>query len=328
MRQKLLAMSLPINELRDRYGATLRENEPLARYTSARVGGVAELLLIAESSGQLEEIARFLWERELPYRLLGGGSNVLVSDDGIRGVVVLNRARQIHFELDSDPPTVWVESGVNIGSLARQACQRGLGRLEWAIGVPGTVGGAVVGNAGAHDGDMAGNLVVAEILHRKEAPGYAPDEWIVKELWTPDRLAFGYRASALKQLANRSVVLAARLGLSHTSPQAALAKAERFTAYRRRTQPPGATMGSMFKNPTGDYAGRLIEAAGLKGARIGDAEISHLHANFFVNLGKSTASDIYALINLVQQEVSKRFGVELELEIELFGDWQLERARK
>jgi UDP-N-acetylmuramate dehydrogenase len=311
---------LPISELSTRFGSRLRINEPLARYTSARVGGPADALLVADSALELEAMVRFLWAEKQPYLILGGGSNVLVSDAGFRGVIIINHARQVRFELDTEPPGVWVESGVNFGALARQACQRGLGGLEWAIGVPGTVGGAIVGNAGAHDGDMAGNLVVAEILHLQS------EDRMIKELWLPEQLDFKYRFSALKRLAGRCVVLAARLGLSVSTPAAALEKAERFTAYRQKTQPPGATMGSMFKNPPGDYAGRLIEAAGLKGARIGQAAISDLHANFFVNLGKATASDIYALITLAQQAVQERMGISLELEVELVGDWQMERA--
>jgi UDP-N-acetylmuramate dehydrogenase len=173
---------------------------------------------------------------------------------------------------------------------------------------------------------MAGSLLVAEILHRTGEPDR--DEMIVKEQWTPERLAYRYRTSALKGLSGRCLVLAACLSLTQSTPEATLAKADSFTAYRQRTQPPGATMGSMFKNPPGDYAGRLIEAAGLKGTRIGAAEISRLHGNFFVNLGQATANDIYTLINLAQSTVLERFGVALALEIELVGDWQLEKALK
>jgi UDP-N-acetylmuramate dehydrogenase len=313
-----------IPELRHRFGASLYEDEPLARYTSARVGGKADVLVIAENATVLESIVRFLWLQNAPYFVLGGGSNVLVSDLGFPGIVVLNRARQVKFDLESDFPSVWAESGTNFGSLARQACQRGLSGLEWAVGVPGTIGGAVVGNAGAHDGDIAGNLVVAEILHHMDVLQPVLEEQILKEVWTQEKLAFRYRYSALKELAGRSLVLAAQLRLTASKPESTLEKADRLSAYRRRTQPPGATMGSMFKNPPGDYAGRLIEAAGLKGVRVGDSQISELHANFFLNLGKATANDIYALICMARQEVEEKFSVRLELEIELVGDWQLD----
>jgi UDP-N-acetylmuramate dehydrogenase len=205
---------------------------------------------------------------------------------------------------------VWAEAGVNFGALARHAAQRGLAGLEWAAGIPGTVGGAVVGNAGAHGSDMAGCLVVAEILHRQG-----------QEHWPVERFAYGYRSSIIKRGAEEAIVLNATLRLERSTPQAVQERMDTYVAHRRRTQPPGASMGSMFKNPPGDYAGRLIEAAGLKGARIGEAEISRLHANFFVNLGQAKAADISQLIRLARREVAEKFGVELELEIEMVGDW-------
>ncbi len=140
----------------------------LGRYTAARVGGVADALLEVVSSEELLQACRLLWQQDFPFVILGGGSNVLVSDAGLRGVVLINRARDIAFNETAQPPTIWVESGANFGGLARQAAARGLSGLEWAAGIPGTVGGAVVGNAGAHGSDMAGNLLVAEILHREQ----------------------------------------------------------------------------------------------------------------------------------------------------------------
>jgi UDP-N-acetylmuramate dehydrogenase len=313
----------------------------LSRYSAARVGGKADALLEARTSDELVEFCSVLWSTGLPFTILGGGSNVLVSDRGVRGVVVLNRARRVRFGVDDQghklpeslaaqqPVLVWAESGANFGAVARQAAQRGLAGLEWAAGIPGTGGGAVVGNAGAHGGDMAGNLIMAEILHRE---GYGASMIATRATWSKERLGFAYRSSVLKHGGATSyedsaphqpeaVVLAAILHLERSTPQAVQARNEELVAYRRRTQPPGASMGSMFKNPPGDFAGRLIEAAGLKGSRRGDAEISPLHANFFINRGRATAADIYALILLAQQTVLEQFGVELELEIELLGEW-------
>jgi len=141
------------------------------------------------------------------------------------------------------------------------------------------------------------------------------------EQWTAERMAFSYRSSILKRQPGKAAVLAARLLLEPKAPEEIEAMMQELVAYRRRTQPPGASMGSIFKNPPGDYAGRLIEAAGIKGACIGDAQISPLHANFFVNLGRATASDIYALIQQARNEVERQFGVSLELEVELLGEW-------
>ena len=298
------------------FGDRMQRHTSLARYTSARVGGPADVLLQVDSLDELVSAASHLWAWEMPFFVLGGGSNLLISDRGVRGVVVLNRARQVHFNERVDPPTVWAESGAGLGLIARQAALRGLGGLEWAAGIPGTIGGAVVGNAGAHGGDVAGNLQLAEILHLSESQA-EPE----REHWPVEKLEYAYRSSSLKRNPGKSVVLSALLHLEHSTPESVQSKLDQFAVRRRRTQPPGASMGSMFKNPPGDYAGRLIEAAGLKGTQIGGAQISNRHANFFINLGSATASDVYALIQRARQKVAERFGVQLELEIELLGDW-------
>lgn len=308
--------------LRQRFDQRLLVNEPLARLTSARLGGAADFLLIAETASELAEMAAFLWQHEMHFLILGGGSNVLVSDAGVRGVVILNRARQVRFDDQGDTPTVWVESGANFGALARKACTRGLGGLEWAIGIPGTVGGAVVGNAGAHGGDMAGNLILAEILHHRLVQDSRGEVDLMKETWPVERFEYQYRSSLVKSQPGEVVILSVVLRLARSNPDAALARANTFSEQRHRTQPPGATMGSMFKNPPGDYAGRLIDAAGLKGAMIGDAEISPLHGNFFINRGQATAQNVYDLIRLAQNTVLDKFSIQLELEIELVGDWE------
>lgn len=297
--------------LQSLFGAALQADVPLARYTAARVGGLADALLVVNSVEALAQAAQQLWELELPFRMLGGGSNVLVSDEGVRGVVLLNRARKIEFDTTAHPPTVWAGSGANFGSLARRAVTHSLAGLEWAAGIPGTVGGAVFGNAGAHGGDVAGNLLMAEILHRDD----------VRKVYTVDEMGFEYRSSRLKREKIAAIVLAARFVLAPGDLVTIQQKMDDYAEFRRRTQPPGASMGSMFKNPPNDYAGRLIEAAGLKGTRVGNAEISPLHANFFINHGDASASDIYALISQARQVVLQKFGVTLELEIELLGDF-------
>lgn len=310
----------PVNvkSLKEAFGDRLKENVPLARYTAARIGGAADWLLEANEVQDLVQIVSVCWQNDLPYVILGGGSNVLVSDLGVRDLVVLNRARKVRFNEQDSPPTVWAESGANFGVVARQAAERGLAGLEWAAGIPGTVGGAVFGNAGAHGGDMVDNLILAEILHRsKVGEGDLPEV----EEWPVERLELTYRGSALKGQPGEAVVLAALLRLEHSTQDSVKAKMDEFVNYRRLTQPLGASMGSMFKNPPGDHAGRLIEASGLKGTQIGDAQISPLHANFFLNLGNATASDVYALIWLARQTVANKFGIELQMEVELLGEW-------
>ncbi len=303
--------TLPLEDLRAAFGERLQENVSLARYTAARIGGPADALLAVHSADELAEAAGKLWELGAPFVILGGGANVLVSDAGVRQVVALNRAKAVHFDETTTPPTVWAESGASLGALARQAAQKGFSGLEWAGGIPGSVGGAVVGNAGAHGGEMASSLILADILQHDRG----------RQEWPVERLAFEYRSSLLKREPGQYVALAAKLRLAHGTEEEVSAKMDEFLAYRRKTQPPGASMGSMFKNPPEEYAGRLIDAVGLKGARVGSAEISALHANFFINLGQATAADVQALLNLARETVLKEFDIELELEIEMIGEW-------
>lgn len=295
-------------QLRGAFPDSLQENASLARYTAARIGGPAEFLLTVHSADELASAAEKLWELEIEFRLLGGGSNVLVADRGISGVLILNQAKEVKFAEQQ----AWAESGASIGSIARRAVEKGLSGLEWAATVPGTVGGAIVGNAGAHGGATANSLDHAEILHRKEG----------RAAWDVERLEFDYRSSWLKRNPGQAIVLAGRFDLEPSDPAAVRSTMQEYVEYRQQTQPTGASIGSMFKNPEGDHAGRLIEAAGLKGERHGEAEISSRHANFFVNHGGATAADVYALIELAQQRVAEKFDVELELEVELLGDWE------
>jgi len=309
-----------IQTLRDAFGEHLQVNVSLKRYTAARIGGKADVMITAENLVELAKVTKSLWQLAMPFTVLGSGSNVLVSDAGVRQVVVLNRAKKIIFNPQSLNPTVWVESGANFGALARQAATHGLSGLEWAAGIPGTVGGAVYGNAGAHGSDMSSSLVMANILHLMQTNGDNQHE-ILQEDWTVDRFEYAYRSSSIKRQPGRVVVLSAQLRLSQSTPEAVQAKMDEYTTMRRSSQPTGASLGSIFKNPPGDYAGRLIEAAGLKGKNIGKVEISQKHTNFFISQESASASDYAALIRLVQQQVMKKFGISLDLEIELLGDW-------
>jgi UDP-N-acetylmuramate dehydrogenase len=298
-----------VDVLRQKFGDAVQENASLAPYTSARIGGPADALLTVKSADDLADAMQLIWEHDLPYYILGGGSNVLVSDKGFRGVVVLNRAKEVRFET-GDQPRVWCEAGVVIANLAKRCASKGLAGLEWSATVPGTVGGAVYGNAGAFGGDMNGNLIWAEILTKNG-----------REKLPVDRMGYGYRTSVLKRGEMKGIILSALLKLKNSTKEEVSVKIEQFSERRKAAQPPGASMGSMFKNPEGDHAGRLIEAAGLKGTRIGSAEISTLHGNFFINHGETKAEDIRALIQLAQRTVFEKFNVKLELEVELVGEW-------
>ena len=301
----------PAEVLREAFGSRLREGVALARYTSARTGGSADFLIEVRRAEELKAAAKSLWGIGYPFRVIGGGSNVLVADEGVRETVILNEAKATRVFEAADGPRLWAESGASLGGAARRAVERGWAGLEWAATVPGTVGGAVVGNAGAHGGDTAGCLDRADVLVREE------DE----SEWPVERLEYAYRTSWLKRHPGEAVVLSATFRLTTDTVEATRQRMQENIAYRQRTQPPGASWGSMFKNPPQDHAGRLIEAAGLKRYRVGDAEISDVHANFFVNLGAARATDVADLLRQARRRVEDHSGVRLDLEIELVGDW-------
>ncbi|MGD1995331.1 MAG: UDP-N-acetylmuramate dehydrogenase [Anaerolineae bacterium] len=292
-------------------GERARRNEPLAPYTSIRVGGPADLLVVCRTGDQMVDAVRLASSRGLPWRVLGSGCNILVADAGVRGLVVINRADRMTFEEDG---VVWAESGTLMRVLARDTTGRGLAGLEWAAGLPGTVGGAVVGNAGAFDGDVASVLTKATLL--------APEGEVVER--SAKWFEFRYRGSRIKggEEGKRYVVLDATFGLQPEETEVLVARVDEILRWRRERHPAGATMGSTFKNPPGDHAGRLIELAGLKGQRIGGVKVSEQHANFLINTGKATADDVLALIRRVQAEVEDRFGVGLTMEVELVGEWE------
>ena len=287
----------------------LLQNEPLAKYTAARLGGAADWLYIAkESNDELIEIVTAAWSANVPVRLLGGGSNVLVSDKGVRGLVIVNHVADVTF----DGVKVTASAGHGLTTLARKCAARGLTGFEWAASVPGTVGGAVVNNAGAHGGDMAGSVRSIELLDAEHGR---------QTLTLPD-LAYGYRTSSLKTREDkRFLVLSAQLEFTQGDPAEIESTMDAFVAYRKQTQPPGASLGSIFKNPPDDYAGRLIESCGLKGYSIGGAQVSPVHANFFINREGATADDYHRLIQYVREVVRSQTRLLLEPEVELVGEW-------
>lgn len=283
----------------------------MAQYTTARVGGRVPALISVHTVEELADAAQSLWSLSAPFTVLGSGSNILVSDHGLDRVILHNRAHNLMIETKATEPAINAESGAILGTVARQSALRGLSGMEWAAPVPGTVGGAVYGNAGAHGTDIAASLKMATILHAEKGI----------EEWPVERLAYEYRSSVLKREQLPVVILSAVFLATRTSREEAWEKISTYQAHRKGTQPPGATIGSTFKNPSGDYAGRLIEAAGLKGRRIGHAMISPVHANFILNLEGATAQDISDLMTLAQETVSEKFGVWLEPEIERIGDF-------
>ncbi len=305
-------IQMPMEKLRQAFGTRLQDNVSMANYTTARVGGKVSGLISIHTLEDLIEAAQILWRLSVPFRLLGSGSNLLVSDKGLETVILHNRAHNLKIDTKTEPPSIYAESGAILGTVARQSALRGLSGMEWAAPVPGTVGGAVYGNAGAHGSDMAHSLKMAKILHAKQGI----QDWSVEEM------AYQYRSSILKREHLPVVILSAVFTVVKTSREEAWEKIKAFQAHRKDTQPPGASMGSIFKNPTGDYAGRLIEAAGMKGRRIGRAMISPIHANFIINLDGASAQDIWKLMKTAQDAVQEKFGIILEPEIELVGEFK------
>ena len=293
----------------------LPRDQSLARYTAARLGGPADYLYIARDPAyrDVKALLAETWARGLSATVIGGGANILVADAGIRGLTIINRATHLAAAGEGEPVRVTVSSGTNLIRLSRYCQERGLAGMEWAIAVPGTVGGAVVNNAGAHGDDIAASLSRALIY-----PAVGEEHWRGKA-----ELDYAYRHSRLKQREDRRFfILSAEFELARDEPGRIRERMAYNNEYRRRTQPPGASLGSIFKNPPGDYAGRLIEAAGLKGHRIGAAQVSPLHANFFVNWrDDATSHDYLRLIRHVQMRVEEAFDVKLELEIQALGEW-------
>lgn len=281
-------------------------NEPLARHTAFRIGGPADYFLRVDSRQDLREAVGWGRAQDLPVFILGNGSNILVGDAGIRGLVIENHADAVEWTEQGDTLEVTADSGASLPGLANRLARQGWSGLEWAIGVPATVGAAAVTNAGAHGGSIADRLVRAEILERDESV-----HW-----WQRDELRYDYRTSRLKEHPDEYVVLRVQLRLQRDDPAQCITRMNQYSEHRRRTQPTEPSVGSMFKNPPGNYAGRLIQAAGLKGARVGSVEVSGVHANFFVNRGGATAGQVLELVEIVRNAVRDQFGIGLELEIQ------------
>ncbi len=281
-------------------------DEPIAKYTSARLGGPADAFLPVETTDQMADAVAFAWERDLPVMVLGAGSNILVSDRGVRGLVIQNRCKR----LVVTDTAIRAESGMGMIQMARRISGKGLSGLEWATGIPGTLGGSLYGNAGAHGSDTSRSVATIDLV--------TPEG---RQTVTAADMGYAYRSSLYKRDRKPLALLSATFNLVPDDPALINERIEAYQDRRKVTQPGGATMGSTFKNPEGDYAGRLIEAAGLKGTRIGGAMISTLHANFFMNEENATAQDVMDLINLVRDKVYTLSGVMLELEIEPVGDW-------
>lgn len=289
--------------------------EPLARHTSLKVGGPADYFAPGRTPEQIAGMIRWALEAGLPARVIGGGSNLLVADGGVDGLVIKAAATVSDVVERDGGPVLVADAGATIANVARRLSKQGYGGLEWATNVPGTVGGACVNNAGAFGGDTASHLVAATIV---DAAGS------LRRL-APGDLQYGYRTSRLKRRELGDVaVVQVELRVVRADAAESVALVQRFQEQRTRSQPRQLSAGSVFANPEGTYSGLLIEQAGLKGARVGGAQLSPQHANFIVNAGGARAADVHALMRLAQTRVYERERIWLTPEIELFGRWSAE----
>jgi UDP-N-acetylmuramate dehydrogenase len=327
--------------LTEQFSSALRPHESLARHGTFGVGGPADAWITLTTDEQLLTLVSLARSHAWPLMLVGNGTNVLYADAGARGIVARMALDEWRLEPaeDDQHALLIAGAGVNLPKLVNDLADAGLAGLEWGAGVPGTIGGAVVSNAGAHGQCVADTLRTARVLFTDPADAADTVPPAVRDL-PAAHLYLDYRHSRFRA-ARRVVfdddgrpvaaprapieppemIVGATFLLTRDDPAAIRARVRAYRQHRKDTQPPQPSAGSVFKNPPGDYAGRLIEACGLKGTRLGKAEISPRHANFIVNTGGASAADVVGLIALARRTVRARFGVELELEVEPRGDW-------
>ncbi len=303
-----------IGELNLIAGLTVKTAEPLARYTSMKIGGPADYYIEAASEAALAGLLQLLQRRHASHFLLGNGSNVLISDHGVRGAVIrlTGEFKRLEWLEEADTVRVSVGAAYAVTQLVREAARKGYTGLEFAEGIPGSVGGALYMNAGAYGSEFE------KVVDAVEAMTPEGEPWRLSR----QEMTFSYRDSHLPA---GTVVTRVVMGLQKGEAASAGSRLRELVGRRKSSQPSGfPNSGSMFRNPQGDYAGRLIEAAGLKGKRIGQCQISPRHANFIVNLGGARAGEVRQLMAWAQSEVRRQFGVELTPEVKFFGEWPAE----
>jgi UDP-N-acetylmuramate dehydrogenase len=295
-------------------GVRIKVSEPLARHTSMKVGGPADFFIDVDKLSAMPRVLKTLNRYQTDFCLLGNGSNVLVSDRGVRGAVLHPAGEFKRIEWCPEDKIAWVKVGAGyaVTQLVREAARKGYSGLEFAEGIPGTMGGALFMNAGAYGSEFEKIIDQVDGFTREGEP----IRFCRKEM------TFSYRDSHLPE---GTVVAEVRLRLQREDSAQVSSRVRELVSRRKAGQPSGyPNSGSMFRNPRGDFAGRLIEAAGLKGKTIGHAQISQRHANFIVNLGRAKAEDIRQLMALARAEVRGRFGIELEPEVRLLGEWPVQ----
>lgn len=286
-------------------------NEPMKAYTTFRVGGPAKWMASPQDEQQLRVILQICRESGIPYFILGRGSNLLVSDSGFDGVVVNLRKHFNRIDVDKENKTITAQAGASLPAVSQAALMAGLTGLEFAAGIPGTMGGGLFMNAGAYGGELKQIVTKASVMTK--------EGWIKTVM--AEEMELGHRISCFMKTGE--IILSAAMQLSEEDTEAIKARMDDFNGRRRDKQPlkyPSA--GSTFKRPQGYFAGKLIEDAGLKGFCVGGAKVSEKHAGFVINTGSATAADIWNLCQTIREKVREQFGVELEPEIQLLGRFE------
>ncbi|MBO0782438.1 MAG: UDP-N-acetylmuramate dehydrogenase [Ktedonobacteraceae bacterium] len=319
----------------------IRRNEPLSRHSTFGVGGPADLWITLETRAGLIDLVMLCVEHRWPLLLIGNGTNVLFADAGVRGIVARIALNTYTIEDHGDGTALLVaDAGVSWPRLLNELAVQGWGGLEFGPGIPGTLGGGVISNAGAHHGNMSHVLEWVEVLDARHWQEGVQPKMVFYQQHELDfsyrhsrfraqrRVQFdeqGYPIAAPRRLIEpEEIVMRLAVRLVRTDSEELRATIQEYKQHRKRTQPPQQSAGSVFKNPPDDYSGRLIEAAGVKGLVHGKASISERHANFIVNVGGASAADVAALIREAHRRVLEQFGVDLEMEVELRGEWKAE----
>jgi UDP-N-acetylmuramate dehydrogenase len=333
------------NELRPHFQERVRRDEPLARHSALGVGGPVDLWVAVESREELLGLVRLCAQEHMPLLIAGNGTNVLYADAGVRGIVAHIALDAYRIEDHGDGTALLVaEAGVSWPRLLHELAPVGWGGLEFGVGIPGTLGGAVISNAGAHNDDLGRALEWIEVLDARGSNTAGADEFSLPLVrnYQHDELDLGYRHSRFREqrqvrfdasgqfilplrgmIEPAEIIMLLGIRLHHVDPQQLRAHIAQYRQHRKMTEPAQRHAGSIFKDPPGDEASRLIAQAGLKGRIHGKVHISEVNANYIVNVGGGQAADVAALIKEAHQAVLTQFGVDLELDVELHGDWKI-----
>lgn len=304
---KLAAMA--DNAARPPLGLKPAWDEPLSKHTSVRVGGPADLLIRVRSREALSIIAAEAYKSAVPFRVIGDGTNLIPAEAGLRGLVIRNHGGD--WGRCADGVSIWADAGCSLIGTARWSAGLGLSGLEGAATIPGTVGGAVVNNAGAYGWTAADSVSRIKVLDRRG------ERWVY-----PDEMAYAYRMSTIKAHPGYAVVLGVEFRLIPGDAEQILHTIQERLQTRQRTQPTAPSSGSVFRNPPGRSAWQLIDEAGMRGKERGGAHVSRQHANFIINDGSASADDVHGLIREIEEAVKGRLSITLQREVELIGEWE------